>query len=103
MFISTRPPEVGTSPEPSLWTSSQAQWTPSEQDHSVNCSDPITSFLVRLVPVTIGPKDITLKVPNSSIQCLMLSERKLKVVIVCRDSRSPIHSEVVLVQEWELF
>lgn len=98
-----RPLVVDTSPEPSSWTLSQAPWTPSEQDHSVNCLDPITSFLVRLVLVTTGLKDITLKEPNSSIQYLMSLERKLKAAIVCRDSRSPIHSVVVPVPEWELF
>jgi len=88
------------SQEPSLWISNLEQWTPLELDHSVNSSDPITSFSVKLVLVTIGPKVITPKVLNSLTQSSMLSEKKLKVAIASKVSKSPTPSVVVLVLVW---
>ena len=90
MFISMKPLEAGMSPEPFLWTLSPELWTPSEQDHLDNCSDPIISFSAKLVQVTTGPRGTTLKELNSLIQSSMSSERKLKDAIVYRDSRSHI-------------
>jgi hypothetical protein len=58
--------------EQSLWILNLEQWTLSELDHSVNFSDQITSFSDKLVLVTIGLKDITLKVQNLSTLFLML-------------------------------
>jgi hypothetical protein len=52
-------------------------------------------------PVTTGLKVITQKVLNLSIQFLMLLEKKLKVVIASKVSKSHTHSEVVPVQVWE--
>merc|ERR1712166_137435 len=89
--------------EPFLWISNQEQWTPSELDHSDNSSDQTTSSSDKLVPVTIGPRDITPKVLSLSIQSLMLSERKLKVVIAFKVSKLPTPLEVVLDLVWELF
>jgi hypothetical protein len=91
-----------TSQEQFLWTSNQAPWTPLELDHSVNSSDQTTSFSVNLVQVTTGPRDIILRVLNSSTQFSTLSERKLKVAIASKVSKSPTHSVVVPVQVWEL-
>jgi len=68
----------------------------------VKSSDQITSFSDRLVLVTTGPKDTILKELNSSIQSWTSSERKLKVVIVSKDSKSPTHSEEAQDQVWEL-
>jgi hypothetical protein len=67
----------------------------------VSYSDQITLFSDKPEPETIGLRVTTLRVPNLLIQFLMSSEKKLKDVIVCRDSRSPIHLEVVLDQVWE--
>jgi len=69
----------------------------------VKSSDQITSFSDRLVLVTIGLKVITLKVLNLLIQFSMLSVRKLKVVIVSKDSKFVTHSVVVLDLVWELY
>merc|ERR1711981_733080 len=95
MSTITKPLVVDSSQEPSLWISSQEPWTPSELDHSVNSSDPITSFSDKLELVTTGPKVITLKVLNSSTPSSTSSEKKLKVVIVSKVSRSPTPSVVV--------
>jgi hypothetical protein len=64
MFIITKPPVVDLFQEPFLWISNQEQWTQLELDHSVNFSDLITLFSDKLVLVTTGLKDITLKVLN---------------------------------------
>jgi hypothetical protein len=93
MFTSTKLPEVDMFQEPSLWILNQEQWTPSELDHSDNSSDQITSFSDKLEPVTIGPKDIILKELNSLTQFSMLSEKKLKVAIAYKVSKSPTPSE----------
>merc|ERR1711981_1238476 len=98
----TKPPVEDTSQEPSSWILSQEPWTPSELDHSVNSSDPTTSFSVKPVPVTTGPRVITPRVPSSSTQSLMSSERKPKVAIASKVSRSPTPSEVVPDLVWEL-
>merc|ERR1712187_200086 len=96
----TKPPVVDSSQELSSWISNQEQWTPSELDHLVNSSDQTTSSSVKLVPVTIGPKVITPKVLNSSTPSSMLSEKKPKVAIVSKVSKSPTLSVVVLVLVW---
>ena len=91
------------SQEPSLWILNQVPWTLSELVHSVNSSDQITSFSDKLELVTTGLKVIILKELNSLTQFLMLSEKKLKVVIAYKDSKSPTLLEVVLDLVWELF
>merc|ERR1712086_1203457 len=98
---STKLPEEDTSQEPSSWISNQEPWTPSELDHSVNSSDQTTLSSVKPVPVTTGPRVITLKVLSSSTQSSMLSERKPKVAIASKVSRSPAPSVVVPDPVWE--
>merc|ERR1712010_132128 len=93
--------EEDTSQEPSSWILSQEPWTPSELDHSDNSSDQTTSSSDKPVPVTTGPRVITPRVLSSSTQSLMSSERKLKVAIASRDSRSPTLSVVVPDPVWE--
>merc|ERR1712228_996856 len=90
-----------TSQEPSSWISSQEPWTPSELAHSVNSSDQTTSFSDKPVPVTTGPRVTTPKVLSSSTPSSMSSERKLKVVIASKVSRSPTPSVVVPDLVWE--
>jgi len=89
-----------TSQELFLWILNQEQWTPLELDHSVNSSDQTTSFSDKVEPVTTGPRVTTLKELNWSIQSSMLPERKLKDVIVFKDSKSPTHWEVEQDQVW---
>ena len=103
MFTITKLPEEDMSQEPSLWILNQVPWIPSELVHSVNSSDQITSFSDKPEPVTTGLKVIILKELNSLTQFLMLSEKKLKVVIAYKDSKSPTPLEVVLDLVWELF
>jgi len=103
MSTITKPPEEDMSQELSWWILSQAQWTQSELDHLDNFSDPITSFLVKPELVTTGQKDTTLKVLNWLTQSWTSSERKLKVVIASKDSKSLTHLEEEPDQEWELF
>jgi len=90
------------SQEPSLWILNQVPWTLSELVHSVNSSDQITSFSDKPELVTIGLKVIILKELNSLTQFLMLSEKKLKVVIAYKDSKLPTPLEVVLDLVWVL-
>merc|ERR1712032_1748672 len=97
----TKPPVEDTSQEPSLWILSQVPWTPSEPAHSVNSSDQTTSSSDRPVPVTTGPRVTTPREPNLSTLSSMLSERKLKVAIASKDSRSPTLSVVVPDPVWE--
>merc|ERR1712188_85495 len=97
----TKPPVEDMSQEQSLWILSQEPWTPSELDHSVNSSDQTTSSSDKLVPVTTGPRVTTPRVLSSSTPSLMSSERKPKVAIASRDSRSPTPSVVVLDLVWE--
>merc|ERR1711959_124023 len=92
----TKPPVEDMSQEPSSWILSQEPWTPSELDHSVNSSDQTTSSSDKLVPVTTGPRVTTPKVLSSSTPSSMSSERKLKVVIAFKVSKSPTPSVVVL-------
>merc|ERR1712083_175797 len=96
-----KPPVEDTSQEPSSWILSQEPWTPSELDHSVNSSDQTTSSSDKLVSVTTGPRVITLKVLSSSTPSSMSSERKPKVAIASKDSRSPTPSVVVPDPVWE--
>merc|ERR1719189_1883469 len=84
----TKPLVAVTSQEPSSWILSQEPWTPSEPDHSGSSSDQTTSSSDRLVLVTTGPRVTTPREPSSLTPSSMLSERKLKVVIASRDSRS---------------
>merc|ERR1712160_231993 len=98
---STKPLEEDTSQEPSSWISNQEPWTPSELDHSVNSSDQTTLSSDKPVPVTTGPRVITPKVLNSSPPSSMLSERKPKVAIASKVSRSPTPSVVVPDPVWE--
>merc|ERR1711881_13564 len=86
---------------PSSWILSQVPWTPAELDHSVNSSDQTTSFSDKPVPVTTGPRVITPRELSSSTPSSMSSERKPKVAIASKDSRSPTLSEVVPDPEWE--
>merc|ERR1711998_174114 len=97
----TRPPVEDTSQEPSSWILSQEPWTPSEPDHSVNSSDQTTSSSDKPVPVTTGPRVTTPRVPSSSTPSSMSSERKQKVAIASKVSRSPTPSVVVLDPVWE--
>ena len=89
--------------ELSLWISNQEQWIPLELDHLVNFSDQITLFLDKLELVTIGQKDIILKVLNLLILCLMLLEKKLKDVIASKVSKYATPSVVVLDLVWVHF
>merc|ERR1719225_1796513 len=100
-FTTTKPLVAVTSQEPSLWILSQEPWMPLEPDHSVSSSDQTTSSSDRLVPVTTGPRVTTPREPSSLTPSSMLSERKLKVAIASRDSRSPTLSVVVLDPVWE--
>merc|ERR1712083_1137860 len=100
-FTTTRPLVAVTSQEPSLWISNPAPWTLSEPDHSDSSSDQTTSSSDRPEPVTTGPRVTTLREPNSSTPSSMLSEKKLKVAIASRDSRSPTLSVVVPDLVWE--
>merc|ERR1711998_348327 len=97
----TRPLVEDTSQEPSSWISSQEPWTPSELDHSVNSSDQTTSSSDKLEPVTTGPRVTTPREPSSSTPSLMLSERKPKVAIASKVSKSPPLSVVVPDPVWE--
>jgi len=71
MFTIMKPLVVDLFQELSLWTSNQVPWTQLELDHLVNFSDQITLFLDKLVLVTIGLRDIILKVLNLLIPYLM--------------------------------
>merc|ERR1712127_166277 len=97
----TRPLEEDTFQEPSSWISNQEPWTPSELDHSVNSSDQTTSSSDKPVPVTTGPRVITPKVPSLSTPSSMSSERKPKVAIASKVSKSPTPSVVVPDPVWE--
>merc|ERR1712032_1754857 len=99
----TKPPVAVMSQEPSLWILSQVPWTPSEPDHSVSSSDQTTSSSVRPVPVTTGPRVTTSREPSSLTPSSMSSERRLRVAIAFRDSRSPTPSEEVPDPVWEPF
>merc|ERR1711988_1449893 len=101
MSTTTRPLVEDTSQEPSSWILSQEPWTPSELDHSVNSSDQTTSLSDKPVPVTTGPRVTTPRVPSSSTPSSMSSERKLRVAIASKVSRSPTPSVVVPDQVWE--
>merc|ERR1711998_304751 len=95
------PPVEDMSQEPSSWILSQEPWTPSELDHSVNSSDQTTSFSDKPVPVTTGPRVTTPRVPSSSTPSSMSSERKPKVAIASKVSKSPTPSVVVPDPVWE--
>merc|ERR1712160_55154 len=97
----TRPLEEDTSQELSLWISSQVPWTPSEPAHSVNSSDQTTLSSVKPVLVTTGPRVITPRVPSSSTPSSMSLERKPRVAIASKVSKSPTPSVVVPDPVWE--
>merc|ERR1711871_1681014 len=80
---------------------SQEPWTPSELDLSVNSSDQITSYSDKLVLETTGPRVTTPREPSSSTLSSMLSERKPKVAIASKVSKSPTPSVVVPDPVWE--
>mmetsp|Transcript_26703 Transcript_26703/g.19101 ORF Transcript_26703/g.19101 Transcript_26703/m.19101 type:complete len:225 (-) Transcript_26703:646-1320(-) len=101
-FTTTKPLVDVTFPAPSLWILSQEPWTPLEPVLSVSSSDPITSFSDRPVPVTTGPRVTTPKVLSSLTPSSMLSERKLRVAIAFKVSRSPTPSVVVPDPVWVL-
>lgn len=103
MFITMRPLEEDTSQELSLWISNPEQWTPLEQDHLVNFSDPTTLSSDKPELETTGPKDITLKELNSLTQSSMLPEKKLKDATASKVSKSLTLWEEEQDQEWELF
>merc|ERR1712151_543982 len=96
-----KPLEAVTSQEPSSWILNQEPWTPLEPDHSDSSSDQTTSSSDRLVLVTTGPRATTPRVLSSSTPSLMSSERKPKVAIASKVSRSPTHSVVVPDPVWE--
>merc|ERR1712194_815425 len=83
------------------WILSQEPWTPSEPDLSVNSSDLTTLSSDKPVPVTTGPRVITPREPSSSIPSSMSLERKPKVAIASKVSRSPTPSVVVPDPVWE--
>ena len=72
-------------------------------DHLDKSSDQITLFSDKLELEIIGPRVTILKALNLLIQYSTSLEKRLRVVIVYKDSRSPTHSEEVLAQEWEHF
>ena len=99
----TRPLVAVMSQEPSSWILSPEPWTQSELDLSDNSSDLITSCSDSQEQETTGPRVTILKALNLLIQYSTSLEKRLRVVIVYKDSRSPTHSEEVLAQEWEHF
>jgi hypothetical protein len=96
-----KPLEEDTFQELSLWILNQELWIQLELDHSVNFSDQTTSFSDKLEQVTTGLKVTTLKELNSSTQSLTSLEKKLRVAIAFKVSKSPTHSEEELDQVWE--
>jgi hypothetical protein len=72
-------------------------------DLSVNSSDPTTSFSVKLVLVTTGPKVTTLKVLSLLTPFSTSLEKKPKVAIASKVSKSPTPSVVVPALVWEPF
>merc|ERR1711942_26810 len=76
MFIITRLAVVNMFPGPSWWTSSLAPWTVSGLDPTVLSSDPTTSSSGRVVLVTTGLRDTTLKVLSWWTVFWMLSGRR---------------------------
>jgi len=100
-FITMRPLEVDMSPVLYSWILSQEPWTQSVLVLSVNSSDPTTSSSVKLVLVTTGPKVTTLKVLSSLTPFSTSLEKKLKVAIASKVSKSPTPSVVVPALVWE--
>ena len=96
-----KPLEEDTFQEPSSWISNQEPWIQSELDHSVNSSDQTTSFSDKLELVTTGLKVTTLKELNSLTQSSTSSEKKPKVAIASKVSKSPTPSVVVPALVWE--
>merc|ERR1712025_540739 len=97
----TKPPVEDMSQEQSLWILSQEPWTQSEPDHSVNSSDQTTSSSDKPEPVTTGPRVTTPRELSSLTPSSMSSERKPKVAIAFKVSRSPTLSVVVPDPVWE--
>jgi len=79
--------EEDMSQELSWWILNQELWTQSELDLLVSFSDQTTLCLVKPEQETTGLKVITLKELNLLTLFLMLLEKKLKVVIVYKDSK----------------
>merc|ERR1712212_797105 len=67
-----------------IWN--QVLWTLLDLDHLVKYLDRTILSLAKVVLVTTGPKDITLKELNLLIPFLMLFERKRKVAIAYKVS-----------------
>ena len=97
-----KPLEEDTFQEPSSWISNQEPWIPSELDHSVNSSDQTTSFSDKPEQETTGQKVTTLKELNSSTPSSTSLEKKPKVAIASKVSKSPTPSEEELDLVWEL-
>ena len=97
-----KPLEEDTFQEPSSWISNQEPWIPSELDHSVNSSDQTTSFSDKPEQETTGLKVTTLKELNSSTPSSTSLEKKPKVAIASKVSKSPTPSEEELDLVWEL-
>ena len=95
-----KPQEEDMYPELSSWILNQEQWTLSELVHSVNSSDLITLSSVKLEQEITGLKVTIQKELNLLTQSSMLQEKKLKDVIVFKDSKSPTHWEVEQGLEW---
>merc|ERR1712223_1692081 len=102
MSISMKLLVENTSQEQFLWIWNQVPWIPLELVLSVNYLDLIILFSDKLELVTTGLKDIIPKELNSLTVSSMLSEKKLKVVIASKVSKSLTHWEEVLVPVWEL-
>merc|ERR1719408_935437 len=84
-----------------LSTWSLELWTQFDLVHSDRSSDQTTLCSDSLELATTGPRDITLRVLNSSTQFSMLLGRRQRAVIVCRDSSSLTHLAEELVLAWE--
>ena len=92
-----KPQEEGMFQGLCSWIFNPEPWTQLELDHSANSSDQTILFSVKPELETTGLKATILKELNSSIQCLMLPERKPKDVIVFKDSKS--HTLLVVEQD----
>merc|ERR1712070_305625 len=98
----TRPLAAAMCLAPSSWTSSLVPWTPSVPVLSVSSSAQTTSSSGRLVPVTIGQRVTTPRVPSSSTPCSTWCARRPSPATASRASSSATPSVVVPVPVWEL-
>uniref|UniRef100_A0A7C9F7Q1 Uncharacterized protein n=1 Tax=Opuntia streptacantha TaxID=393608 RepID=A0A7C9F7Q1_OPUST len=81
MSTSTRLPVAGMSPVLFSWISSLVPWTASDPAPWVKSSDPIILCSGNRVLEIIGLRAITPRVLNSLIRFLMLSEKRLRIVM----------------------